>query len=62
MGLGVAAADVFYADVSAGRPADYAKAFAGAHAVIIATSGVPKIVYWSLVKVGRCRGLSGLLS
>ena len=48
--LGVLEKDIYFADVAAGRATDYAEAFRGADAVIIATSGVPKIVPWSLVK------------
>mmetsp|Transcript_8785 Transcript_8785/g.18774 ORF Transcript_8785/g.18774 Transcript_8785/m.18774 type:complete len:311 (+) Transcript_8785:76-1008(+) len=50
-GMGVKPEDVFFADVSAGRASDYAKAFEGADAVVIATSGVPQINYFSLIKV-----------
>lgn len=49
--LGVADKDVFYADVSAANAADYAKAFEGADAVILATSGVPKLKPLSMIPV-----------
>ncbi|GAX79198.1 hypothetical protein CEUSTIGMA_g6638.t1 [Chlamydomonas eustigma] len=49
--LGVKPEDVFFVDVAAGKSGDYAKAFEGADALVIATSGVPQIVYLSLIKV-----------
>lgn len=49
--IGVQEKDIYFADVAAGRASDYTAAFQGADAVIIATSGVPKIVPWSLIGV-----------
>ncbi|KAG1657167.1 hypothetical protein FOA52_012282 [Chlamydomonas sp. UWO 241] len=51
VGMGVKDTNVFFADVAAGRPSDYAKAFEGADAIVVATSGVPQIVYFSLIAV-----------
>jgi hypothetical protein len=39
VGMGAKDDAVFFADVSAGRPSDYAKAFEGADALVVATSG-----------------------
>lgn len=51
VGLGVKEGQVYFADVSAGSPDSYAKAFAGADALVLATSGVPKLKPLSLIKV-----------
>jgi len=63
VGLGVKDSDVFFVDVAAGRAEDYAKAFEGADALVIATSGVPKLLPFSLIKVfwAKFTGKTGVM-
>lgn len=49
--MGLPESSVFEVDVASGNTDTMAKAFEGCDALVIATSGVPKIKYLSLIKV-----------
>ncbi len=55
MQQGVKESDVYLVDVGGGKAEDYAAAFQGADAVVIATSAVPELVPLSILKVGAVR-------